>query len=130
MEFMLIVYLISTVLPLLKGLAFAAGGIAIFCLIMGPLFYLILSKDMSENQIEVCKSVAKKVFIGWCIAMTFHLVPDEKTSYAMLAAYTTQQVVTNDKVQEIAGQSLETVELLLQKYNQELKDKVKTKEDK
>lgn len=48
------------------------------------------------------------------------IIPDEETAYAMAAAYGVQQVVENDKVQEIAKDGADVLQAYLKAKKQEL----------
>ena len=117
MEFAFVVYLVSTVLPLIA----AVGKIAVVltCGVVACLFIAlpILADDHREIVGKYFKS-----YLKWAIPIAFiaGLAPDKETSYTMIAAYTAQSIGQNERVQNIAGQSLSVVEAFLKKTKKEL----------
>ena len=119
MEFAFVVYLVSTVLPLIT----AVGKIAIIltCGVVICLFVALpLWGDEEDNRAMVGKYF--KSYLKWTIPIAFiaGLAPDKETSYTMIAAYTAQSIGQNERVQNIAGQSLSVVEAFLEKTKKEL----------
>lgn len=119
MEFAFVVYLVSTVLPLIA----AVGKIAVVltCGIVLCLFVALpLWGDEEDNRAMVGKYF--KNYLKWAIPIAFiaGLAPDKETSYTMIAAYTAQSIGQNERVQNIAGQSLSVVEAFLKKTKKEL----------
>lgn len=121
MEFAAIVYLIGTVFPALSGirgmLTVGAAIIAVvwFC---GAMYWV--DEDFKDATCLFFKFTKK--YLIWAVPVIFvcNLIPDKETSYTMIAAYTAQKVGESDKVQHIAGQSLEIVEAFLAKTKKEL----------
>ena len=119
MEFAFVVYLVSTVLPLIT----AVGKIAII-LTCGVVICLFITLpvwgDEEDNRAMVGKYF--KHYLKWAIPIAFiaGLAPDKETSYTMIAAYTAQSIGQNERVQNIAGQSLSVVEAFLEKTKKEL----------
>lgn len=119
MEFAFVVYLVSTVLPLIT----AVGKIAII-LTCGVVICLFITLpvwgDEEDNRAMVGKYF--KSYLKWAIPIAFiaGLAPDKETSYTMIAAYTAQSIGQNERVQNIAGQSLSVVEAFLEKTKKEL----------
>ena len=121
MEFAAIVYLIGTVLPALSGIGgvLVIGGVLIAIVwVCGFMFW---ADSDYEPQTQLFFKFTKKYLI-WAAPIVFicSLIPDKETSYTMIAAYTAQKVGESDKVQQIAGQSLEIVEAFLAKTKKEL----------
>lgn len=71
-----------------------------------------------------------KVVTGILLLYTM-LIPSKETAYKMLAAYGVESIVTNEKVQELGGKSLEVLEKAMGEYLDEGKDiSADTKESK
>jgi hypothetical protein len=126
MEFALIVYVIGTVFPALIGLGATAGGIVIGVIVLGCCGAPFLLDEDSENLQAKYKSLVKTVF-KWCIpvAIICAFIPDKDVSYTMIAAYAAQEVSQNEKVQSIAGESLELVEAFIKKQKVEIEKESK-----
>lgn len=118
MEFAFVVYLVSTVLPLIT----AVGKIAIIltCGVVICLFITLPVWGDEDNRAMVGKYF--KSYLKWAVPIAFiaGLAPDKETSYTMIAAYTAQSIGQNERVQNIAGQSLSVVEAFLEKTKKEL----------
>jgi hypothetical protein len=122
MEFALIVYLVGTVLPLISN----TGGLIIVATIIGVIVLaatLPLWADDEDVRVPALK--ATKTYLKWALPIAFvcSLVPNKEVSYTMIAAYTAQSIGENEKVQDIAGQSLEVIEAFLEKTKKELETK-------
>lgn len=119
MEFAFVVYLVSTVLPLIA----AVGKVAVVltCAVIACLFITLpLWGDEEDNRAMVGKYF--KSYMKWAVPIAFiaGLAPDKETSYTMIAAYTAQSIGQDERVQNIAGQSLSVVEAFLEKTKKEL----------
>lgn len=119
MEFAFVVYLVSTVLPLIASVGEIA--VVLTCGIVLCLFVALpLWGDEEDNRAMVGKYF--KRYLKWAIPIAFitGLAPNKETSYTMIAAYTAQSIGQNERVQDIAGQSLSVVEAFLKKTKKEL----------
>lgn len=123
MELALLVYFASVVEGLSTFLGIAAFTlfcisvafiITLLCGNLGVKQYSFETEDKLNHQLKI-KSVLTKS-IKWTIpfAVTFALLsallPTERTVYLMTAAYATQTIAQNDRVQKIGGDVLEVVE--------------------
>ena len=117
MEFAFVVYLVSTVLPLIA----AVGKIAVV-LTCGVVVCLFLALPIWGDDHRAMVGKYFKHYLKWAIPIAFiaGLAPDKETSYTMIAAYTAQSIGQNERVQNIAGQSLSVVEAFLEKTKKEL----------
>ena len=119
MEFAFVVYLVSTVLPLI-----ASVGEITVVLTCGIVLCLFISLPLWGDEEDHRGMVGKyfKSYLKWAIPIAFiaGLAPDKETSYTMIAAYTAQSIGQNERVQNIAGQSLSVVEAFLKKMKKEL----------
>lgn len=108
MELALLVYFASVVGSVSNLLGFSAY--MLFC-ISAAFIMALLTVDISLN----IKSVLTKS-IKWTIPLTIIfallsvLLPTERTVYLMTAAYATQTLAQNDRVQKIGSDVLEVVE--------------------
>ena len=123
MELALLVYFASVVEGVYTFLGFFAFGLlfisvaVIFTLLVGDLGVYKYSWDTDqqlENEIKIKKILVKSV--KWTIpfaiifALISVLLPTERTVYLMTAAYATQTIAQNDRVQKIGSDVLEVVE--------------------
>ena len=123
MEFAFIVYLVGTVFPLIgkvSSLLVILGGLVLAGLLIFAPF--LLDKDYDEVNKPIKQNVVR--FFKWAIPIAFicGLAPSKEVSYTMIAAYTAQSIGENEKVQNIAGQSLEVVEAFLAKTKKEIEE--------
>ena len=123
MELALLVYFASVVgtfsglLGLLSFLLFSVSIAFVITLLVGNLGvkqYLDETEEELNNQLKI-KSILIKS-IKWTIpfavifALLSVLLPTERTVYLMTAAYATQTIAQNDRVQKIGSDVLEVVE--------------------
>ena len=123
MESVLLVYFASVVgtfsglLGLLSFLLFSVSIAFVITLLIGDLGVKKRYGETEEelnNQLKI-KSILTKS-IKWTIPLTIIfallsvLLPTERTVYLMTAAYATQTIAQNDRVQKIGSDVLEVVE--------------------
>ena len=123
MELALLVYFASVVgtfsglLGLLSFLLFSVSIAFVITLLVGDLGIKKRYGETEEelnNQLKI-KSILTKS-IKWTIPLTIIiallsvLLPTERTVYLMTAAYATQTIAQNDRVQKIGSDVLEVVE--------------------
>lgn len=123
MELALLVYFasvvgsVSTLLGISSAVLFLVSTAFIIVLLVGNLGVKKYSCDTDqelENEIKI-KSILTNN-IKWTIpfaiifALISVLLPTERTVYLMTAAYATQTIAQNDRVQKIGGDVLEVVE--------------------
>ena len=117
------VYFASVVEGLSTFLGVAA--FTLFCISVAFIITLLIGKlgvreyshttdQELENELKIKKILVKSV--KWTIpfavifALVSVLLPTERTVYLMTAAYTTQTIAQNDRVQKIGSDVLEVVE--------------------
>ena len=125
MELALLVYFASVVgtfsglLGLLSFLLFSVSIAFVITLLIGDLgvknySYATATDQELENELKIKKILIKSV--KWTIPLTIIfallsvLLPTERTVYLMTAAYATQTIAQNDRVQKIGSDVLEVVE--------------------
>ena len=123
MELALLVYFASVVgtfsglLGLLSFLLFSVSIAFVITLLIGDLGvkkYDYATDQELENDLKIKKILIKSV--KWTIPLTIIfallsvLLPTERTVYLMTAAYATQTIAQNDRVQKIGSDVLEVVE--------------------
>ena len=123
MELALLVYFasvvgsISTLLGMSSAVLFAVDTAFIITLLFGNLGvkqYGDETQDELENELKIKNILVKST--KWVIpfavifALISVLLPTERTVYLMTAAYATQTIAQNDRVQKIGGDVLEVVE--------------------
>ena len=135
MELALLVYFASVVgtfsglLGLLSFLLFSVSIAFVITLLIGDLGIKKRYGETEEelnNQLKI-KSILIKS-IKWTIPLTIIfallsvLLPTERTVYLMTAAYATQTIAQNDRVQKIGSDVLEVVEKKLSEMKGESKN--------
>jgi hypothetical protein len=122
MEFAAIVYLVGTVLPLLNGIA---GLIVVTTVTLVVAGFITAPLWGGNEDVRVTVFNGGKTYLKWALPIAFvlALAPSKEVSYTMIAAYTAQSIGENEKVQNIAGQSLEVIEAFLEKTKAELQEK-------
>lgn len=123
MELALLVYFasvvgsISTLLGMSSAVLFAVSTAFIVTLLFGNLGVKQYSYDTDQeldNELKIKNILVKSV--KWTIPLTIIfallsvLLPTERTVYLMTAAYATQTIAQNDRVQKIGSDVLEVVE--------------------
>lgn len=126
MEFAFLVYVIGTLFPTISviGAILSGIGVAVGCVwIIGfPFWFDERFKDQRKTFVT-----GTKTYLKWAVPIIIvcSLVPSKEVSYTMVAAYTAQSIGENEKVQSIAGQSLEVISEFLEKIKKELEEENK-----
>jgi hypothetical protein len=128
MEFAFLVYVVSTIFPIFSTVAGALMFVG--CAVIA--FWVFGTPFWFDNEFRVQRShlfKGTKQYVKWAVPVMIicSLVPDKETSYTMIAAYTAQSIGQNEKVQDIAGQSLDVIEAFLTKTKEELENKKESK---
>lgn len=116
MNLVFIVYLLGLVekVNVSLGITF---GLSVICAIFLLLLKAITATDVSESTQKGFTLWAKRVSVTAVVSgVLFTLVPTKEISYVMLAAYGVEEIVTNDRVQELGGKSLDLLEKTLDEY--------------
>ena len=123
MELALLVYFasvvgsVSTLLGISSAVLFLVSTAFVITLMLGNLGikqYYDETKEELENELKIKKILV--VSVKWTIpfavifALLSVLLPTERTVYLMTAAYATQTIAQNDRVQKIGSDVLEVVE--------------------
>lgn len=125
MELAFIIWAVGTLPSMAFGLCFlmfctfmcAAGFAAFLTLVENDVDELEENKFLATKFKRVCKCIFWISFPLWVITL---LVPDQKTSYQMLAAYGVQAVVQNETTQELASDGVDVLKALMAKAKKEL----------
>lgn len=110
MEYALIVWAIGT-LPAI------AGGMVFFGFVLTFILAFLQGASFAEDW---NLKLLRYLWITIPLWVVGAIIPDEETAYAMAAAYGVQQVVENDKVQEIAKDGADVLQAYLKAKKQEL----------
>lgn len=123
MELALLVYFasivgsVSTFLGLSAFVLFSVSTVFIIVILAGNLGvkqYSFDTEDELNNQLKIKAILTKSVKLTIPFTIIFALVsvllPTERTVYLMTAAYATQTIAQNDRVQKIGSDVLEVVE--------------------
>ena len=138
MELALLVYFASVV----GTLSSLLGAFSFILLVISVVFVMALltgnlgvkqhsfeTEDELSHQLKIKKILTKS--IKWTIPLTIIfalisvLLPTERTVYLMTAAYATQTIAQNDRVQKIGSDVLEVVEKKLSEMKGEGNDNSK-----
>lgn len=83
---------------------------------------------MDERDIEkarwnnnTLKTIAK-IFVPCCLLMV--VIPSKQTTYVMVGAYFTQELLTSDAVTNVLTEGNETVQLFIKRTNLQLKNDI------
>ena len=131
MELALLVYFasvvggVSTLLGISSAVLFLVSTVFIITLLVGKLGVKEYSYDTEEeleNGLKIKKVLIKSIKLTIPFAVIFALLsvllPTERTVYLMTAAYATQTIAQNDRVQKIGSDVLEVVEKELSKMKE------------
>lgn len=116
MSLMFIVYvvgLIPNIIGLLQGVLSLCGAVGLLLVIALPAW--------CDYQFEMVISNLKKyAFIPITAAILLVVVPSEKTTYYMIAAYGTEKLIENPTAQALASDGVDVLKELLAKAKREL----------
>ena len=123
MELALLVYFasivgsVSTFLGLSAFVLLSVSTVFIIVILAGNLGvkqYSFDTEDELNNQLKIKSLLIKSIKLTTPFAIIFALIstilPTERTVYLMTAAYATQTIAQNDRVQKIGSDVLEVVE--------------------
>ena len=107
MELALLVYFASVVgsVSVLLGLV----SYLLFCISVAFIITLLIGNQLKIKFILI-KSIKWTIPLTIIFALISALLPTERTVYLMTAAYATQTIAQNDRVQKIGNDVLEVVE--------------------
>lgn len=104
------------------------GGIKILFLMLGILTiilgtimigsYIADKLDNCSSEIPVWASITVFI-IGLCTTILGIATPDKDTCYKIMAIHLGEQIITNDKVEEITSDTLELVDAWIQSKKEE-----------
>lgn len=127
MELALLVYIVDTLIPGINGLLGFVVVVTGLMLLLLSFFYYVL---MSEYEIErarwgknTIKNIAK-VFVPCCLLLV--VLPSKQTTYIMIGAYFTQELLTSEAMTNVLSDSNETVHLFIERTNLQLKNDIAT----
>ena len=138
MELALLVYFasvvgsVSTLLGLSAFALFCISTAFVIALLAGNLGVKQYSYDTEEeleNELKIKKTLIKSIKFTIPLTIIFALLsvllPTERTVYLMTAAYATQTIAQNDRVQKIGSDVLEVVEKKLSEMKGDSNDNSK-----
>ena len=122
MELAFLVWVIST-------LGNISGFAAVLACIAGAIsLILVINRSLHNDYALYGQAPTTKPGWGWAsiwaavsvvIFMFVAIIPSQKTAYIMVAAYATQQVAEDPKVQELGAKTLKLIENKLDEYIKE-----------
>lgn len=89
------------------------------CLLIKGIGYDDLSKDTHHTYTTWVKRFISVALVSGGV---FTFVPTKEIAYTMLAAYGVEEIVTNERVQELGGKSLDVIEKAMDEFLQEEED--------
>jgi len=122
------IYLVFTVLPAVKSLAFVVTGLWVVSI---PLLALIGLPENDINKSNYCwGTLNKKILPKWplivVIFLVGKLVPTQEVTAYMIAGYGVEKLVQSEAVQEIGSDGLDIIKKMMEKA----KEQIETKENK
>lgn len=116
MNLVIIVYLLGLAEKANTSLG-VTFGISLFSIFILLFIKGAFTVDLSEDIKGILTLWIKRAGVVALISgVLFTLVPTKEISYAMLAAYGVEEIVTNERVQDIGGKSLDLLEKTLDEY--------------
>lgn len=127
MEFAFLVYVIGTLFPAISGIGTMFALILIALVVVWIIGFPLVWFDERFKDQRKTFVTGTKTYLKWAVPIIIicSLVPSKEVSYTMIAAYTAQSIGENEKVQSIAGQSLEVISEFLEKTKKELEEENK-----
>ena len=126
MELAFLVYVVETLLPGLGGLLFTVTFVGGLITLFMTFCYYIL---MDERDIEkarwgknTLKTLGLKIVLP--CALLYAVLPTKQTTYVMVGAYFTQELLTSGAVTDVLDKGNETVQLFIKRTNLQLKDDI------
>lgn len=126
MELAFLVYVVETLLPGLGGLLFTVTFVGGLITLFMTFCYYIL---MDERDIEkarwgknTLKTLGLKIVLP--CALLYTVLPTKQTTYVMVGAYFTQELLTSGAVTDVLDKGNETVQLFIKRTNLQLKDDI------
>lgn len=119
MSFALIVYLIGMLESASDLLALA--GFMCFVGVLSSVAAMVFADDEDNQELlNAGKKTLKAFVIAWLSVAALSLViPTKETAYIMLAASGVESIVTDERVQQLGGKSLDAIEQWLDEMSPE-----------
>lgn len=116
MSFALIIYITTTLLP---GIATTALCLAVILISITIILWIIKGLCALEKKAGFNAPFLRTKW--WYINITIlvlitNILPSEKASYVILAAYGIEQIASNESVQRLGSNSLELLEQTISEY--------------
>lgn len=122
MELAFLVYLIETVLPNINILLGSTMVAVAFGLLAALLMYVLESEYVRKSMSYDLKTLKKiTIRVLFPIALLFAILPSKQSTYFIVGAYFTQEVMTSEFASSVLSNSNETVTLFIERMNLELK---------
>lgn len=125
MELAFLVYVVETLLPGIVGLiGWTIAITGAMLLILSFFYYCVMDeKDIERARWDntTLKTIAK-IFVPCCLLMV--VLPSKQTTYVMVGAYFTQELLTSDSVTNVLHEGNETVQLFIKRTNLQLKNDI------
>lgn len=135
MSLVLVVWLVFTVIPALKGLCMGVFWIWVASLVMLTIIGAVC-RDIEDDR-TIWDWNFKKNINNWKIAIPFLvigvMIPNQSTTAYMTAGYATQKVIDNPAVQSLGNDGIDVLKALMKHAKDNIDqqiDSVKPKESK
>lgn len=109
-----IVWLVMTAIPTIGGIAIFVTGGVIVCSIIGAI------RKFDLNQPGLMDWTGKQ--LRWAIPLVVlaSFLPNERTTWYMLGAYTTQTIAQSETGKELAGDGVDVLKSLMKKAKEKI----------
>jgi hypothetical protein len=110
MSFAMIVYLIGMLKPL-STLVEALASFAWIAVLISSVLMIPATIEEIEHWLQkLPKMIKTSLIAAISLSVLMVLIPSKDTAYVMVAAYGIEGIVTDDRVQQIGGKSLDVIE--------------------
>lgn len=122
MSLMWMIYFIDVICGDWFGLGFVLGIVFLFGCVLSIIKCVALASENPDKDEEDFLRFAERfplktmITVPLTISFLSSFIPSQDTAYKMLAAYGVEEIVSNEKVQELGGKSLEVLEKAMDEY--------------
>lgn len=125
MSLVFIVYIVGLIPKILSAL----GAIIAVSLGLAALLFIFLPLWWDDHKDELLPKIKRVLWIPITAVILSVVIPSEKTTYYMIAAYGTEKLIENPTAQALASDGVDVLKEMLAKAKRELTEE-KPKEDK
>jgi hypothetical protein len=120
MSFAMIVYLIGMLGAVNDAISLLFGLSSIIVMGAGLFALFLASEDLYESPMQKTLAVIKTASVVAVSLLVLSIfIPSKETAYTMIAASGVETIVTDDRVQQLGGKSLDVIEQWLEEMSPE-----------